>query len=66
MTFGERLKAEREKLGLKQDEVANSLGVKQSYISKLENGIKNPSNGMLIALAKHYGVTTDYLLLGGK
>ncbi len=66
MTFGERLKAERIKKGITEVEVAKSLGVGQSAISKLENGIKNPSNGMLIALAKFYGVTTDYLLLGGE
>lgn len=66
MTFGERLKAERIKKGVTEVEIAKELGVAQSYISKLENGIKNPSNGMLIALAKYYDVTTDYLLLGGK
>lgn len=66
MTLGERLKAERIKKGVSQDELAKLLGVEQSYISKLENGIKTPSNGTLIALAKYFGVTTDYLLLGGK
>lgn len=66
MTFGERLKAERIKKGVTEVEVAKALGIGQAFVSKLENGIKNPSNGMLIALAKYYGVTTDYLLLGGK
>lgn len=64
MTFGERLKALRLKKGVAEVEIAKELGVTQSYISKLENGIKSPANGMLIALAKYYGVTTDYLLMG--
>lgn len=64
MTFSERLKAERVKKGVSEDEVAKALGVTQSYISKLENGIKVPASGMLIALSKYYDVTTDYLLLG--
>lgn len=64
MTFGERLKAERIKKCVSEVEVAKLLGVGQSTISKLEHGIKNPSNGMLMALAKYYGVTTDYLLFG--
>lgn len=66
MTFAERLKAERLKKRVTEDEVAKELGVVQSYISKLENGIKSPSKEVLMVLAKYYGVTTDYLLFGEK
>lgn len=61
MTFGEKLKAEREKRGLTQTEVAKSLGLVQSTIAKYELEIKEPSKGALVALAKFYGVSLDYL-----
>lgn len=64
MTLGEKLKEERIKKGVTETEVAKTLGLAQSTISKYEHGIKEPSNGALVALAKYYGVSTDYLLLG--
>lgn len=64
MTLGERLKAEREKKGVSQNDIAKTLGVAQPTISKYELGIKQPSNGALIALADYFGVTIDYLLRG--
>lgn len=62
MSLGERLKAERERKGVAQAEVAKALSVTQPTIAKYELGIKSPSNGALIALADYFGVTTDYLL----
>ena len=62
MTFGEKLKAERVKKGVTETEVARALGVTQGAISQFENGIKNPSTGVLVALAKYYGVSIDYLV----
>ena len=58
----DRLKAEREKKGLTQVEVAKDLGIAQPTITKYERGIKKPSTDMLVVLADYYGVTTDYLL----
>lgn len=62
MTFAEKLEAERIKKGVSQTEVAKTLGLTQSAISKIEHGIKEPSKGTLVALAKYYGVSLDYLL----
>lgn len=62
MTFGERLKAERVRKELTQPELAKTLGLSQSLISKYEHGIKEPSNGALVALAQYFSVSTDYLL----
>ncbi len=64
MAMKDRLKAEREKKGLTQVEVAKDLGVAQPTITKYERGIKKPSTDMLVVLADYYGVTTDYLLRG--
>ena len=64
MAMKDRLKAEREKKGLTQVEVAKDLGIAQPTITKYERGIKKPSTDMLVVLADYYGVTTDYLLKG--
>lgn len=62
MTLGERLRAERNKKGVTAAEVARSLGLTQGAISQFENGIKYPSTGVLVALAKYYGASLDYLV----
>ena len=36
--IGERLKAERMKIGMTQDELATKIGTKKSFISRVENG----------------------------
>ena len=62
MTLGEKLKEERNKKGVTEAEVARALGVTQGAISRFENGTKNPSTGTLVALAKYYNVSLDYLV----
>lgn len=62
MSLGERIKAEREKKGLSQMELAREFGLTQPTICKYEYGTKNPPNEMVIGLAKFFGVSTDYLL----
>lgn len=62
MTLGERLRAERNKKGVTVAEVAKSLGLTQGAISQFENGIRSPSTGALVALAKYYNVSLDYLV----
>lgn len=43
MTFGEKFKAEREKLKLTQQEVADALGINRRMITRYENGISFPA-----------------------
>lgn len=62
MTFAEKLKAARLEKGVSQTEVANAVGVKQSFIAHLEKGRKTPSTAVLVDLAKYYDVSLDYLL----
>lgn len=46
-TFGEDLKAWRNKLGLKQTQAAPLLGIHQSWYSKLEKDTKPPSKKVI-------------------
>lgn len=66
MTLAEKLRAERIKKGVSESEVAKAIGVTQGFIAHIESGRKTPSTAVLVDLAKYYGVSTDYLLLGGE
>ena len=61
-TISIRLKELREDLHLRQDQVAQLMGVNKNAISTYENGTREPSLGMLVRLATLYRVSTDYLL----
>jgi len=59
---GLRLKAERERNGLSQVQVADHFGVGKGTVSAWETGIGDPGIYRLRDLAKLYGVATDALL----
>ena len=62
-TIGQRLAELREQRGLTREELAERVGVSTSTLSRLESGqIQKFSDGMLTALAKEFGVSTDFLL----
>ena len=48
----------------KQEELAESLGIAQSYLSAIERGQKEPSATILFRIAKLYGKTMEWLLTG--
>lgn len=62
--FAARLKQLRNQRGLTQTEVAAAIGVTRSVVSLYENEMRQPSPDMIVALARLYGVSTDYLLRG--
>lgn len=64
--FAARLKQLRNQRGLTQTEVAAAIGVTRSVVSLYENEMRQPSPEITIALARLYGVTTDYLLCGNR
>lgn len=60
--FGNTLKHLRLQHNLTQAQLAKSLGITKSVISAYETGLRMPSYDILIAIAKTFRVTTDYLL----
>ena len=61
MTIGESLKRFRKEFKLTRNAVAEVLGIKpQSYIYEVKD--VTPSAQVILDLAKHYNVSTDYLL----
>lgn len=63
MTFGEKVKAERTKLGLNQDELAEKIGVTRRVICSYENDKSRP-RGMdrYKKLAEALNLNLNYLL----
>ena len=57
-----RLRDLREDRDLTQREVADYLHIKQNTYSQYENMQRQPPIDILIALAKFYNVSTDYIL----
>ena len=64
MTFGEKLLNLRRARGWTQEELADKIGVTRQALSKWEANSALPDTKNVVALAKLFGVTTDYLLCG--
>lgn len=62
MTFPQKLKSIRNKLGLSQEQLADKLGVSRQAVTKWESGEGMPDTFNLKALASLSGHTMDYLL----
>ena len=62
MKFKERLKELRVAHELSQMQLARAVGISQSAIAKWELGKAEPTASAIIALARFFGETTDYLL----
>lgn len=57
-----RLRQLRTDKRLRQEQVADLIGVTKSAISAYENDIRQPSYDILVRFANLYRVSTDYLL----
>ena len=66
MEFNEKLQELRKQKGLTQEELAASLYVSRTAISKWESGRGYPNIESLKAIAKFFSVTVDELLSSGE
>lgn len=60
--FGEKLRTLRKQRGLSQTELAEILGVQQSYVGKLERGERVPNVTMIRKVAELFNVSFDQLM----
>lgn len=60
--FGTRVYEMRKKLGLKQSELGERVGLTHKAISTIESGKRGTSFEKLVELAYVFQVSTDYLL----
>ena len=62
MNFKDRLKELRCNFNLSQMQLSDKTGISQSAIAKWELGKTEPTASAIIALAKFFNETTDYIL----
>lgn len=60
--IGDRIKEIRLKNQLTQKQLGERLGVTRSAVNAWETGISTPNTCYIVAIAKMYKVSTDYLL----
>lgn len=65
MTFGIRLREERDRLQLKQQDVALLVGITHTMWSRYERGVAKPNADVLLKLAGH-GFDVNYVLGGSR
>ena len=64
--FGQRIQDARMTRGITQEEFAEEIDVSPSYYQKLERGVRTCSLDILVSIAEHLHVSTDYLLTGKR
>ena len=63
MSMAQRIKEERLKKGLTQEQLADRLGVQKSAVAKYENGrIENIKRSTIVRMAAIFGCDPCYLL----
>lgn len=60
--LSKRIKEERQKLNLKQSELAEKIGITVPAISNYEQGTREPKIGILIKLADEFNISLDQLV----
>ncbi|WP_326512259.1 helix-turn-helix transcriptional regulator [Clostridium intestinale] len=60
--LGKRIREERLKLNLTQEQLSESIDISNSYMGQIERGERSLTIDKLIRLSKRLGVTIDYLL----
>jgi len=60
--LGQRIREERLKLNLTQEQLAESVDISISYMGQIERGERSLTLDTLIRLVNRLGITVDYLL----
>lgn len=64
MTQGERVKEVRKALGLTLDKFGKKVGVKKQTVSRIENGVNNVTDQMVLSICREFNVNYDFLMNG--
>ena len=66
MMLGMRIALLRASNSWSQAELARRIGVSASAVGMYEQGRREPPLDLVVRLAREFGVTTDYLLVGSS
>lgn len=62
--LGKRIAKRREQINIKQNVLAESIGISNNYLFSIERGKEKPSLEILVRICNALHVTPDYLLMG--
>lgn len=62
--IGQRIARRRIQTGLKQNTLAEKIGISNNYLSSIERGKEKPSLEIIVNICNSLQVTPDYLLMG--
>lgn len=62
--IGQRIRNEREKMGLSREEFAEIVGLSDYYVGQLERGERQMSLPVMVRIANCLHVSLDYLIFG--
>ncbi len=62
--IGERIKNLRKRKNLNQNEFSKTIGISQGALSDIEKNKSKPSVDTIIAISKHFNISTNWLLTG--
>ena len=64
VALGQRIKEERHKLNITQEDLAEDVDLTPAYIGQIERGERKVTLEKLVAIVNRLGVTIDYVLSG--
>lgn len=62
--LGKRIALRRHSMGIKQNVLAEKIGISNNYLSSIERGTGKPKLEILVSICNILSVTPDYLLMG--
>lgn len=64
--LGNRIKEEREKIHITQQNLAEVLNISTYYLGRIERGERNVSLEKLVGIASYFNISLDYLVFGNS
>jgi transcriptional regulator with XRE-family HTH domain len=64
--IGERVRQQREYLGVTREGLCNYVSISPQFLSEIERGVKGVSAETLYKLCEGLGVSADFILMGKK
>lgn len=64
--LAQRIAQLRKAAGINQQQLAEALHISASTEGMYEQGRRTPSLDVLVAMARHFGVSLDYLITGSE
>ena len=62
--MNERIKLLRKSLNMNQTDFGNKVGIKQTTVAGYENGIRTPTDAVILAICREFDISEEWLRTG--